>query len=186
MRCIVGLRTSRTLRGGDRTIHRVWQAQTNIDCGSRHWAPSHLWSPSTGSRNKDRTRVRQSRQIYLHDGPSPLRGRSKPRRSTIDNNFSINSCICRRSQDFVWRGSLFSSKKLTTFFLNKPQNLSRPAKTVLKLILALPEVQLVCWRVQLQMFPVNYAWIFSPPWGCRCTHFTPCYDYGCTCWIHII
>ena len=77
----------------------------------------------------------------------------------------------------------FLPKKLTTFLvvavkerLNTPPNLTRPAKTVLKLTSALAEGCTSCPRgVHLHIFPVNYAWknFFHRPGGCRCTHCTP-------------
>jgi len=50
------------------------------------------------------------------------------------------------------------------------------------LTLALPGGALGVLGVQLQIFPVNYAKFFYPPWGCRCTHCIPwlyAYDQHC-------
>ena len=77
-------------------------------------------------------------------------------------------------------GALFLAKKVDDLFLvvalkdrlNVPPNLTRPAKTVLKLILLWLGG---CWGctscpgVHLHIFPVNYAWkkIFHRPGECR-------------------
>jgi len=42
-----------------------------------------------------------------------------------------------------------------------------------KMTLALPGGALSVLGVHLQIFPVNYTYIFSPPWGYRCTHCNP-------------
>jgi len=63
---------------------------------------------------------------------------------------------------------------------NIPPNLTRPAKTVLKITLALAGGCTSCPGVHLHILPVNYAWkiFFHRPGGCRCTHYTPGYAYG--------
>ena len=79
-------------------------------------------------------------------------------------------------------GALFLPKKLTTSLLvvalkerlNTPPNLTRPAKTVLKIDSCSGWGALRVLGVHLHISPVNYACKnFSPPWGCRCTHCTP-------------
>ena len=72
----------------------------------------------------------------------------------------------RRSQDFVW-GVLFLTKKVDDLFLvvalkehlNTPPNLTRPAKTVLKIDSCSGwGGALRVLGVHLHIFPVNYAW----------------------------
>ena len=73
----------------------------------------------------------------------------------------------RRSQDFVWACTLFLTKKADDLFLvvalkerlNTPPNITRPAKTVLKIdsYSGRGGVNFVSKGVLLHIFPVNYA-----------------------------
>ena len=91
----------------------------------------------------------------------------------------------RRSQDFVW-GALFLIKKADDLFLvvalkerlNIPPNLTRPAKTVLKLTPALAGGALRVLGDALTHFPCKLRLkFFFTALGCRCTHCTPGYAY---------
>ena len=98
-------------------------------------------------------------------------------------------CVCvtsasRRSQDFVWGCNFFPQKVDDLFLvvalkdrLNIPPNLSHQAKTVLKIDSCSGwEVHFMsCGRGALShfSFKLGLKKIFSPPWGCMCTHCTP-------------
>ena len=71
----------------------------------------------------------------------------------------------RRSQDFVWGGARFLAKKVDDLFLvvafkdrlNIPPNLTRPAKTILKIDSCSGWGCTSCPGVHLHIFAVNYA-----------------------------
>ena len=101
----------------------------------------------------------------------------------ISQSACISVCHHRRSQDFVWGCTFSYQKKADDLFLvvalkerlNTPPNLTRPAKTVLKIDSCSGwGVHFVAWGCTYT-FPCKLRLqnIFHRPGGCRCTHCTP-------------
>jgi len=94
----------------------------------------------------------------------------------------------RRSQDFVWGCTFFLAKKLT-FFSRRPQrpsrnmppNLTRPAKTNLKIDSCSRWRCTSCPGGALTHFPCKLRLknFFRRPVGGRCTHCTPLATPSC-------